>query len=76
MWDKSTFNFVSSSWGEFSITCILQMVEGGFTWAFFRVYGPQARLDKLRLWEEFRRTRDGWRGPWCIWGDFNEILYP
>ena len=76
MWDKNTFNFVSSSQGEFSITCIFQMVDGDFTWAFSRVYGPQDRFDKLRFWEELRRTRDGWPGPWCIGGDFNEILYP
>ena len=52
MWDKSTFNLVSSSQGEFLITCIFQTVEGGFTWAFTGVYGPQARVDKLRFWEE------------------------
>ena len=31
MWDKSTFSLVSSSQGNFSITCIFQTVEGGFT---------------------------------------------
>ena len=76
MWDKNTVNFVSSSQGEFSITCIFQMVDGGFTWAFSEVYSPQGRLDKLRFWEELRRTRNGWPGPWCIGGDFNKILYP
>jgi len=76
MWDKNTFNFVSSSRGGFSVTCILQTVGGGFTWAFFGIYGLQARLDKLRFWKELRRIRDGWPSPWCIAGDFNEILYP
>jgi len=46
MWDKSIFYLVSSSHGEFSVTCIFQMIEGGFTWAFT---GPQVRADKLRL---------------------------
>ena len=46
MWDKNIFNLVSSSQGEFSLTCFFQMVEGGFTWAFTGVYGPQARADK------------------------------
>ena len=76
MRDKNTFNFVSSSQGEFSITSIFQMVDGGFSWAFSGVYGPQDRFDKLRFWEELQRTRDGWPGPWCIGGDFDEILYP
>jgi len=25
--------------------------------------------------EELGRVRDGWSGPWCLGGDFNEILY-
>ena len=69
MWDKSTFNLVSSSHGEFSITCIFQMVGGDFTWAFTGVYGPQARVDKIRFWKELQRIRDGWPGPWCIGGN-------
>jgi len=76
MWDKNTFNLVCSFQGELSITCILQTVEGGFSWAFTGVYGPQAILDKLRFWEELQRTKDSWSGPWCLGGDFNEILYP
>ena len=75
IWDKNTFNLVSSSKGKFSITCILQTVEGGFTWAFTGVYCPQARLDKLRFGEEVQQTRDGWLGLWCLGEDFHEILY-
>jgi len=26
--------------------------------------------------EELGRVRDSWPGPWCVGGDFNEILYP
>jgi len=76
MWDKNTLNFVSSSQGEFSITCTFQMVDSDFTWVFLGVYDPQDRFDKWRFWEQLRRTRDGWAGAWCIGGDFNEILYP
>ena len=76
MCDKNTFNIVSSFQEEFSITCILQTVKGGFTWAFTGVYGPQARLNKLRFWRELQRTKDSWPGLWCLGGDVNEILYP
>ena len=62
MWDKNTFNLVSSFQGEFSITCILQTVEGGLSWAFTGIYGPQVRLDKLRFWEKLQRTKDSWPG--------------
>jgi len=75
MWDKFFFTLVSSSCGEFSITCFLQMVGGDFEWAFTGVYGPHTRSEKLRMWEELRYTREGWSGPWCVAGDFNEILH-
>ena len=76
MWDKSVYRMVSSFCGDFSITCILETVESGFAWAFTGVYGPQSRIDKLRFWEERRLIKDKWSGPWCVGGDFNEILYP
>ena len=60
MWDKNFFNLVSSSYGEFSITCLFQFVGGDFEWASMGVYGPHTRFDKLRMWEEFRCARDGW----------------
>jgi len=75
MWDRNSFNLVSSSCGDFSITCLFQMMGGDFEWAFMGVYGPQSRFDKLRMWEELQSTRDGWSGPWCVAGDFNEILH-
>ena len=52
MWDKNTFHSESSSCGDFSVTCIFQMVGGNFSRAFTSVYGLQAGTDKLRMWEE------------------------
>ena len=51
------------------------MRDGNFSWAFTGIYGPHAKVDKLRMLEELGQVRDGWSGPWCIGGDFNEILY-
>jgi len=50
MWDRNSFNLVSS-FGDFSITCLFQMVGGDFEWAFTGVYGPHTKLEKLRMWE-------------------------
>ena len=52
------------------------MMDGSFTWAFTGIYGPQARVDKLRMLEELDCVRDSWFGPRCLGGDFNEILHP
>jgi len=41
-----------------------------------RLYGPQARVDKLRLWHELHQSTRRWCGPWCMGGDFNVILHP
>jgi len=75
LWNKNSFHLISSYCGEFSITCFLQMGDGSTSWAFTGVYGPHVRVDKLRTWDELRWIRDGWSGPWCLGGDFNEILH-
>ena len=75
MWNTNSFPLVSSSCGDFSITCFLQSIEGSFLWAFTGSYGPHDRANKLLMLEELGRIKDGWNGPWCIGGDFNEILH-
>jgi len=40
LWNTNTFHLISSSCGEFSVTCILQMRDGSFSWAFTGIYGP------------------------------------
>ena len=52
MWDKND-----------SITCKLQMVGDNFTRAFWGVYGPYTRTDKLRMWDELQCVKNGWSGP-------------
>jgi len=66
--EKNHFASGLSSCGEFLITCFLQMVDGSLSWAFTGVYGPHAIADKLRMWHELDRIRDGWSGPWCMGG--------
>ena len=50
------------------------MVGDNFTRAFWGVYGPYTRTDKLRMWDELQCVKNGWSGPQCIGEDFNEIL--
>ena len=45
-------------------------------WTFSGVYGPVERKLKEVFWEELGSIRGWWEGPWCLGGDFNEILSP
>jgi len=40
LWNTYTFQLISSSCGDFSITCTLQMRDDSFSWAFTDIYGP------------------------------------
>ena len=40
------------------------------------VYGPVERKFKEVFWEDLGSIRGWWDGPWCLGGDFNEILSP
>ena len=75
MWDKEVLQLVSFSCAEFSVTCFFRTIDSSLPWAFTGVYGPHSREDKLNFQEELRNIRDGCRGPQCVTGDFNEILY-
>ena len=66
LWNTKSFQLVSSSCGDFSITCILQMVDGNFFWAFT---GMHDRDDKLRMLDELGSVRDRWTGP-GVYGGF------
>ena len=54
----------------------LSPVEDDFQWMFTGVYGPVERSSKEFFWEELGSIRGIWNGPWCLGGDFNEILSP
>ena len=76
LWDKRIMELVDSEFGIFTISCLFKMVEGGFLWTFSGVYGPVERKFKEVFWEELRSIKGWWEGPWCLGGDFNEILSP
>ena len=52
------------------------MVEDGFQWVFSGVYGPVENRLRESFWEELRSIKGLWDVPWCVGGDFNEILFP
>ena len=75
-WDNSCINMVDSVVGSFSVSCLFRMTEDGFQWTFTGVYGPVENNDREAFWEELGSIKGLWEGPWCVGGDFNEVLFP
>ena len=74
--DKRRINMVDSVVGSFSVSSLFRMAEDGFQWVFSGVYGPIEKRLRESFWEELGSIRGLWEGPWCVGGDFNEILSP
>ena len=76
LWDKRRLSMVDSVVGSFSISCLFRMAEDEYHWVFSEVYGPIERRLRESFWEELGSISGLWEEPWCVGGDFNEILYP
>ena len=76
LWDKRRISWVDSVIGRFSVSCLFRMVEDGYQWVFFGAYGPVERSLKEFFWKELGSIRGLWEEPWCLGGEFNEILSP
>ena len=75
-WNNSSISLMDSVVGSFSVSCLFRMPEDGFQWAFTGVYGPVENSDREAFWEELGSIKGLWEGPWCVGGDFNEVLFP
>ena len=76
IWDKRRIRLVDSLVGNFSVSCLFKMEEDGFQWVFSGVYGPVDKNLRELFWEELGSIKGLWDDPWCVGGDFNEILSP
>ena len=76
LWDRRRIELVESEICLYSISCLFRMLEEGFQWVFSGVYGPVGRSFKELFWKELGAIKGRWGGPWCLGGDFNEILSP
>ena len=74
LWDKRRISLVDSVAGRFSVSCRFRMEEDGLQWVFSGVYGPIEKRYRESFWEELGSIRGLWDNPWCVGGDFNEIL--
>ncbi|XP_074314558.1 uncharacterized protein LOC141649777 [Silene latifolia] len=39
------------------------------------VYGSNSDNDRLQLWHDLTSINDSYSGPWCVSGDFNNVLH-
>ena len=76
IWDKRRISLVDSLVGNFSVSCLFRMEEDEFQWVFSGVYGPVEKSLRELFWEELGSIKGLWDEPWCVGGDFNEILSP
>ena len=76
IWDKRRIRLVDSMLGNFSVSCLFRREEDGFQWVFSGVYGPVDKSLRELFWEELGSIKGLWNDPWCVGGDFNEILSP
>lgn len=60
--------------GRHSISIKCKMVSDSFSWVLSGVYAPCDERLRVSLWEELGVVRETWQLPWCIGGDFNEVL--
>ena len=74
IWDKRRISMVDSMVGSFLVSCLLRMAEDGFQWAFSGVYDSVEKSLREPFWEELGSIKGLWEEPWCVGGDFNEIL--
>lgn len=68
MWDRRVVVKKDVPIGEWSVSCLLRMVENNKPWVFSGVYGPCANDRRQGLWDELRLVRSRWNVPWCIGG--------
>ncbi|XP_074305243.1 uncharacterized protein LOC141640292 [Silene latifolia] len=56
------------------ISAIITETASGNTFMFTVVYRSNEEEERLKLWEDPKRIKDNWNGPWSICGDFNNLL--
>ena len=75
-WDNSRISLVDFVVSSFSVSCLFKILEDGFLWTFTGVYGPVENSLREPFWEELGSIKGLWDCPWCVGGNFNEVLFP
>ncbi|XP_077252632.1 uncharacterized protein LOC143892044 [Tasmannia lanceolata] len=73
-WNENVWKKQEEWIGKYSLSIALKKEADNSMWLFSGVYGPVLRVEKALFWEELEKVRDDCSLPWCIGGDFNEIM--
>ncbi|XP_077225653.1 uncharacterized protein LOC143858823 [Tasmannia lanceolata] len=73
-WDSVLWDSTDVWRGVFSLSVAFRKCNDNSVWFFSSVYGPLSSSEKCLFWEELNQTRRLCSAPWCIGGDFNEVL--
>ncbi|XP_077215810.1 uncharacterized protein LOC143850444 [Tasmannia lanceolata] len=73
-WNENVWKKQEEWIGRYSLLIALKKEADNSMWLFSGVYGPVFLVEKALFWEELEKVRDACSLPWCIGGDFNEIM--
>lgn len=73
-WKSDMFDDLEVEYGTFSLLVNLKDKQQGNLWWITCIYGPSTNTGK-RSFGQNKRHCNLIDGPWCIRGDFNEILF-
>ncbi|XP_074265598.1 uncharacterized protein LOC141588040 [Silene latifolia] len=74
IWIKHNFSVTVLSMSDQHIIAKVVEIVSGNEFLFTVVYGSNDDGEILHLWDDIRRTKDTWNGPWSLCGDFNCLL--
>ena len=76
IWDVRSVRGVEVLQGGYSLSVLLNSLDGGSSWWCTGVYGPCDYKERKYFWEELGVLSGFCGDKWLIGGDFNVVRYP
>ncbi|XP_074315413.1 uncharacterized protein LOC141651609 [Silene latifolia] len=74
IWIAQCFTVTIVKMSDQLISAKVNEVASGNEFMFTMVYGSNDEEDRINLWADLKQIKDTWNGPWCICGEFNNLL--
>ncbi|XP_070017166.1 uncharacterized protein [Nicotiana sylvestris] len=76
LWDCRVWKGEVLQTGAYTLTCKFEALLQNFQCHITRVYAPNCRIERKKVWSEIGAVRGLMEGPWAVCGDFNVTRYP